>query len=99
MQTTISIITLVIVVILGITATILCFKEGHRLLKKFSKLNDDYFDYTNAILSIVFGCMYIFITIIGTVLLLLYIFWLKENKNELLYYFRKKIERTYVSWT
>ena len=74
MQTTVSIITLIIVVILGITATILCFKEGHRLSKRFDKLGDDYFDFTTAIACFVFSCMYIFITIIGIILLLLYIF-------------------------
>lgn len=74
MQTTISIITLSIVVILGITAAVLSFKEGRRLSKRFNKLGDDYFDFTTAITCFVFGCMCIFITIIGTVLLLLYIF-------------------------
>lgn len=74
MQTTVSIITLSIVVILGITVAILSFKEGNRLLKKFNKLDDDYFDYGLIIFSIIFGCTYIFITIIGIVLILLYIF-------------------------
>ena len=74
MQTTVSIITLTIVAILGIIAAVLSFKEGRRLSKRFDKLGDDYFDFTTAIACFVFSCMYIFITIIGTVLLLLYIF-------------------------
>lgn len=74
MQTTVSIITLIIVAILGIIAAILSFKEGHRLSKKFDKLGDDYFDFTTAIACFVFGCMCILITLVGIVLLLLYIF-------------------------
>lgn len=74
MQTTISIITLAIVAILGIIAAILCFKEGNCLLKKFDKLHDDYFDYGHIIFSITFGCIYVFITILGIILILLYIF-------------------------
>lgn len=62
------------VALLAIITSILTFKEGRRLLKRFDKLDDDYFDFITAIACFAFSCVCIFITFIGIVLLLLDIF-------------------------